>query len=242
MKYALISDIHANVEALTATLSDIDAQGVDRIHCLGDVIGYGADPSACLELVQERCDIKLLGNHEYTALGRQSTDLFNEAARLSAEWTVGQLSERDLEIMGAFELDRAIDQAYLVHASPYRPDSWHYIFTTDEAHLAFKHLKKKLCFFGHSHLPLILSQDADGNPRSRVGHSFEPDPDQTYLVNIGAVGQPRDNDARASYVVFDDDAYEIAFHRVEYDIEKAQSKMTAAHLPEVLVSRIAVGR
>ena len=242
MKLALISDIHGNLEALSAVLEDIDKQQVDKIHCLGDVVGYGSEPAACLELVNKTCDIKLMGNHEYVILGLESPDSYTQAARISAEWTRGRLTDRDFSFITDFEMDRSLDNLYLVHSSPFEPEQWHYILSPEEAAQAFERLEGWLCFHGHSHIPLIFSEAHDRPPRERVGHSFLPDSENRYLVNIGSVGQPRDNDSRACYVTFDTDEGEVTYHRVAYDIETAQSKMAQAQLPEMLIERLAVGR
>ncbi len=241
MKYGLISDIHANLEALTAVLSDLEKQSVDSIHCLGDVIGYGADPEACLKLIQRTCDTKLLGNHEYTALGLQSVEQFNEAAKAAAEWTQQTLNEDAVAIMADFDLDRALDDMYLVHASPFEPDRWHYLFTAEDAIRGFGQMKQDIGFFGHSHIPIILRERPDALPHVRAGHTFAADPEGRYLINVGSVGQPRDNDPRACYVVYESDEQDIEFHRVEYDITTAQRKMSKASLPETLISRLSAG-
>lgn len=242
MKFALISDIHGNLEALTAVLQDIDRQQVDSIHCLGDVIGYGSDPSACLELVEKYCDIKLLGNHEYVMLGMESFDGYTPIAKLSTEWTKSQLTDRDFSLIAGYIMDHNINDLYLVHASPFEPEQWHYILTPEEATIAFDRLKERICFHGHSHIPLLFSEMPDQPPRRKAGHSFLPDSKNRYLINIGSVGQPRDDDPRACYVIFDVDQEDITYHRVAYDIKTAQSKMTQAQLPDMLISRLAVGR
>ncbi len=241
MKYGLISDIHANLEALTSVLSDLEKQRVDSIHCLGDVIGYGADPEACLKLIQQTCDTKLLGNHEYAALGLQSVEQFNEAAKAAAEWTQQTLNEDAVAIMADFDLDRALDDMYLVHASPFEPNRWHYVFAAEDAIRGFGQMKQDLGFFGHSHIPMILRERPDTLPHVRAGHTFAADPEGRYLINVGSVGQPRDNDPRACYVVYESDERDIEFHRVEYDIAAAQRKMSKASLPETLISRLSAG-
>ncbi len=245
MKLALISDVHGNLEALTAVLQDIDKQKVDKIHCLGDVIGYGSDPTACLELVSKNCDIKLMGNHEYVILGLEPPDSYTHAARVSAVWTQDHLTDKELSLMADFEIDRYIDDLYLVHASPFEPDRWHYVLGPDEATAAFERLQGRLCFHGHSHIPLIFSEMPNQPLRRRVGHSFLPNSETRHLINIGSVGQPRDNDPRACYVTFDineEGEEEVTYHRVEYDIETAQSKMAQARLPDILIDRLTVGR
>ncbi len=242
MKFALISDIHGNYEALTQVLTDIDSQKVDKIHCLGDVIGYGAEPVLCLEAVSQYCDIKLMGNHEYAALGLISIEHYNAAAQESSEWTKKQLSDNDLSLISNFELTHSLDDFYLVHASPFEPDNWRYIIAPNAAIEGFMHFSEKICFFGHSHLPQIFTEQEDALPRCQTGHDFLPDPDNRYIINVGSVGQPRDNDNRACYLIFDTEEYEVQYRRVEYDITAAQTKMVEIKMPEMLINRLAIGR
>lgn len=245
MRIALISDIHSNLEALTEVLKDIEKNNIDTIHCLGDVIGYGPEPAACLEEINKSCDIKLMGNHEYAALGLSTTEQYNDAAKEAWEWTQNRLSDYELSIIADFEMERVIDSKYrLVHASPFEPDKWHYIITPANALQGLCNFKEDFCFIGHSHLPQIYIEQEDAEPRCQVGHNFLPDESNRYIINIGSVGQPRDNDPRAGYVIIDtnNEELEIIFNRVEYDIKSAQDKMIEANLPEILISRLSVGR
>jgi len=242
VKIALISDIHANLEALEAVLSDIAKQSVDNIHCLGDVIGYGCDPVECLKLVDEHCDVKLMGNHEFAALGLLGMNDLNQFARQSMDWTKKQLTDHEFALIADFEIDAVREGCYLVHSSPFEPDRWHYILREDEAAQGFSSLKQQIGFFGHSHLPMIFSQSSEGTIRVKSGHDFDPDEETRYLINVGSVGQPRDNDPQSSYVVFDTAAVSVAFRRVEYDYKTTQAKMTRAEMPAVLIERIEIGR
>ncbi len=242
MKLALISDIHGNLEAFTAVLEDIEKQSTDRIHCLGDVVGYGSEPDACLQLVADTCEIKLMGNHEHVILRLDQPDNYTHVARVSADWTREQLNDRALSIIAKYRIDHHDDEFYLVHASPDQPDRWHYVLTPEEAAGAFVKLNERLCFYGHSHVPMIFTESPGAMPRRRVGHTFLPDPDSRYLINVGSVGQPRDNDPRACYVIYDTDEGDVTYCRVDYDIESAQSKMAQAQLPDMLIDRLAVGR
>ena len=242
MKFALISDIHANYEALAAVLEDIEKQKVDTIHCLGDVIGYGSDPRACLETVTKNCDVKLMGNHEYAALGLTSTENYNDAAQHASEWTKEQLSDFDLSVIADFQMSHSFDNFLLVHASPYEPEKWRYIIAPNAAMEGFMHFNEKICFTGHSHLPQIFIEQDDSLPRCQAGHDILPDPENRYIINVGSVGQPRDNDSRACYLIFDTKEYELFYRRVEYDIAATQIKMTEAKMPNTLINRLAVGR
>jgi diadenosine tetraphosphatase ApaH/serine/threonine PP2A family protein phosphatase len=241
MRTALISDIHGNLQALQAVLDDIGGQNVDEIHCLGDVVGYGAAPVACLDLVADRCRVKLMGNHEFAALGLQSTEHYNEAAKTSNDWTSAQLDDRARAMISDFSMEANLDDMYLVHASPFQPDQWHYVFDRRSAQAALGAMPGKLGFCGHTHIPNVISDNPSGPPRSRAGHDIEPDPERHYLVNVGSVGQPRDNDPRACYVIYDHDEAFLTFRRVEYNIDAAQKTMLTAGLPKVLSQRLSTG-
>lgn len=242
MKIALISDIHANLEALEAVLRDIDSRQVDQINCLGDVIGYGCDPLACLDLVDEHCAIKLMGNHEYAAIGVLPSNAMNLHARQSIHWTTSRLGDREIALITDFAMTAVDADCLLVHATPYEPDEWHYVLSQQEAIEGFEHFDQKLAFHGHTHLPLIFAQNPDGTVRTVVGHDFDPDEESRYMVNVGSVGQPRDNDPRASYVIHDTKEEAISYHRIEYDIKTAQAKMCKADMPSMLIERLETGR
>ena len=242
MRIALISDIHANLEALEAALADCETQRVDAVHCLGDVVGYGSDPGPCLELVHSTCKFQLMGNHEHAVMGQLSTDLLNVLAKSSMAWTKEQLNEKHLSIMAGFQMDATWEDLYFVHASPFEPDKWHYVLTAVEAERAFQHLPKRIGFAGHSHLPSIFSKGPIGSLHLYVGHDFHPLEENRYLVNVGSVGQPRDNDPRACYVIYDSSEMELTYRRVEYDMQLTQSKMSRANLPKMLIDRLLVGR
>jgi predicted phosphodiesterase len=242
MRLALVSDIHGNLEAFNAVLRDIETQRVDRILCLGDVVGYGCDPAACLDLVGEKCQLTLMGNHEYAALGRLEDHSLNEVARASMQWTRAQLEKRHTTQMATFPFDHKIDNAYFVHASPHQPEEWHYILTPPAARRGFEAVTAWISFFGHSHLPTIFALSPDGQCRSRFGHDFQPMEENRYLVNVGSVGQPRDDDPRSCYVIYDSSTLDVLYRRVPYDYTQTQRKMAAANAPSLLIERLAVGR
>jgi len=242
MRLALISDIHANLEALTAVLKDIEKQNIDEIICLGDVIGYGSDPVACLEQVNRTCKVKLMGNHEYAALGLLSTDYYHTDAKKAAQWTLQQLSDREYSMISDYEMDNKMDNIYLVHSSPHEPEMWHYILDQKHARLAFDYFEGDICFHGHSHVPMIFLEIEDKLPRMQIGHDIQTDQDNRYLINVGSVGQPRDDDPRACYVILDTKEDEVFFNRIEYDINTVQQKMKNVNLPEMLINRLSVGK
>lgn len=242
MRIALISDIHGNLEALEAVLKDIETHQVDRIHCLGDVVGYGCDPGACLALVDKSCEIKLMGNHEYAVIGILPLEAMNSLARQSIQWTKGQLDDREVSQIADFDMMAEDAGCCLVHASPHKPDDWHYVLSESEATAAFKHFDQTLAFHGHTHLPMIFAQTPHGKIRTIVGHDFDPAEETRYLVNVGSVGQPRDKDCRAAYAVYDSDEVSVNYYRVEYDIKATQAKMSRAEMPVTLVERLELGK
>ncbi len=242
MKIALISDIHSNLEALESVLRDIEKNGVEKIHFLGDAVGYGSEPNKCIQLISKHCDIKLLGNHDYAALGLISLAGFNKVARISVEWTQTQLKQKSIEALADFEMHSTFLDYFLVHSSPAAPDDWDYILNADQAKEQFAHFTQSVCFIGHSHIPAIFTNEKDGSVSSETELSAEFKQNRRYIINIGSVGQPRDNDPRACYLIVDTDAARIEYRRVEYDIGKTQGKMRKAMLPDFLVERLAVGR
>lgn len=242
MKIALISDVHSNLEALEAVLRDIEKEGVEKIHFLGDAVGYGSDPNKCISLISKHCDIKLLGNHDYAALGLVSMDGFNKVAKTSVEWTQTKLKKKSIEKLADFELNSTFLDYSLVHASPENPENWDYILVSDQAAEQFDHFTQSVCFVGHSHIPTVYIEESDGTVSSRLSNILELNQDLRYIINIGSVGQPRDNDPRACYLKVDTESSKIEYRRVEYNIDKTQAKMRKAMFPDFLVERLAVGR
>ncbi len=238
---AVLSDIHGNLEALEAALADARAAGAAKIVCLGDVVGYGADPNRCVERVREAAEVVVLGNHDQAALDERSADNFNAVAREAILWTRGRLTRENLDFLSGVPIEVVGDGARYVHATPDDPLSWNYVLTVTEALDAFGAFDEPVCFIGHSHVPvrLVLRE----GELSVVGDAeIELDAGDRALVNVGSVGQPRDGDWRASYALYDPGARRVTARRVEYDREAAAAKILAAGLPEILARRLALGR
>jgi len=238
---AVISDIHGNLEALEAVLADARREKVDAVVCLGDIVGYGADPNACLERVREEAMVTVLGNHDAAACNPRLADNFNEVARTAIRWTRQALTEENLDVLRSLPYDFVEGETRYVHASPDDPPAWHYILTEQEAWNAFEACPEPVCFVGHSHVPLRVLL--------RGGRLLVAEPDvleigaeERALLNVGSVGQPRDGDWRASYALWDPIARRMVARRVDYDLQKAAGKIRAAGLPEVLAKRLAVGQ
>ncbi|MBZ0266549.1 metallophosphatase family protein [bacterium] len=238
---AVISDIHGNLEALEAVLEDAGRESVDRIVCLGDVVGYGANPNECLDRVRTEAAAVVLGNHDAAAVNLELAEGFNEVARTAIRWTFETLREDNREALRTLPMFYVEGGARYVHASPDEPEAWHYVQTEEEAWISLEACPEPICFIGHSHVPFRVLVRG-GRMQALDTSVLELKPDDRVLVNVGSVGQPRDGDWRASYAIFDEKAGRIVARRVEYDIERATTKIREAGLPEVLAARLAVGQ
>jgi predicted phosphodiesterase len=241
MLYAIISDIHSNLEALEAVLGDALGQGVEGYLCLGDIVGYGAQPQACIEKLRGLNVTAIAGNHDYAACGKTDTDYFNTYARRAVHWTAKQLNEEDSSFLAHLPLVYRTDKFCMVHGSLDHPEHWEYILTEESAFRSFLLLREKVLFVGHSHVPFIFSY------QNKQVQGFAPkdvtlDSSVKYIVNVGSVGQPRDLDNRASYCIFDLESMSIRFRRVSYDFRQTQKKILEAKLPEILAQRLELGR
>jgi diadenosine tetraphosphatase ApaH/serine/threonine PP2A family protein phosphatase len=240
MTTVLLSDIHANLEALQAVLAAVDERKPDRILCLGDVVGYGASPNECLDLVRSRCEVVLLGNHDAAASGGPEAARFNVYARTAAEWTARTLTRDNREYLQKLPLTAPCATFFCVHASPATPRDWEYLLDRFDAEPQFAYFTEPVCFIGHTHQPAVFMADPDGTRSLPVG-TLRIDPERRYIINVGSVGQPRDRDPRACFVVLREGSGELEYVRVPYDIEGAQARIRAAHLPEVLAARLSTG-
>ncbi|MCD5384255.1 metallophosphatase family protein [candidate division WOR-3 bacterium] len=240
MRIVVISDIHSNLEALSALLERIDKIKPDKVFCLGDIVGYGANPDECVDIAKKRVDISLCGNHEYVVLGYTDMKDFSENARLACEWTRKILSDENLAYIKALPLTVIDEGIFLVHSTPFNPVKWDYIFTQKDALVQFKGFSQSLCLVGHSHIPACFTPD--GNCKLTEGNPVYLIEGEQYIINFGSVGQPRDYDPRASFGMIDTEKREVHLIRVSYNIEKAQRKIMDAGLPLFLAQRLNIGR
>lgn len=243
MKLAILSDIHANYEALEAVLADIDRAGIRTIFCLGDIVGYGASPNECCARIADVAEARVLGNHDEACLGRGHIEHFNTVARMAALWTQRIMDEPTRDYLDraplTFPLESAVP-ALLVHASPYHPADWHYVLSEADAAAAFSACEDSLAFVGHSHVPGIWFVEGGVVSYHRALNA-ELHEGRRCLVNVGSVGQPRDGDPRAAWCLLDTEARTVAVQRVPYDVETSQRKIRDAKLPDILASRLAWG-
>jgi diadenosine tetraphosphatase ApaH/serine/threonine PP2A family protein phosphatase len=241
----VISDIHANLPALEAVLGAIDAADVEEIWCLGDVVGYGADPDACADLVREGCSLCLVGNHDLAVLGVLDAAAFSEAAAEAVAWTRLNVADRTLEMLRELEPAGRRDGIALFHASP-RDPVWEYVLSAEQADACLDVQPERVALIGHSHVSLFFVRPPDrlGDVRgAQAGNDALLDLGAgSWLVNPGSVGQPRDGDPRAAWLQLDSGEGTARFHRVRYDIERAAASIAAAGLPQRLASRLHVGQ
>jgi len=249
VRIAILSDIHGNLEALEAVLAEAKSRGYDHLVCLGDVVGYGADPQACVDRIREEVwrdiggEYIVKGNHDDAASGGDDT-YFNKDAQRAVRWTHDQLRPESVEWLANLPMERTIGpDVYLVHASPDDPGAWNYVVNLSDAFVAFHNFSEKICFIGHSHVPFhVFVNGQESEIHIEPSETLELKEGFRYLSNVGSVGQPRDGDPRGSYVILDRERGILERFRVEYDVERAASKILAAGLPEFLANRLSRGR
>jgi predicted phosphodiesterase len=232
MRYAIISDIHSNLEALTKALEIIDQRSVDEIVCLGDIVGYGANPNECLALIHQRCSTVIKGNHDEALLNENITAHFTEDARSAIVWTRKQISEENVSYLRTLTLSMKKDNLLFVHASPCDPEQWKYILANEAAITALQCFSESICFIGHTHAPAIFST---AGRVSRITKS------ERYLVNVGSVGQPRDRRTDLSFGLFDTDMWSYENIRSPYNVEISVHKIFNSELPPRLGHRLLMG-
>jgi predicted phosphodiesterase len=240
MRFAIFSDIHGNLEAFEGMLADANENRCTHFVCLGDVVGYNANPHECVERVRKMdCPI-VKGNHdEQGALDKSSRD-FNELAEHAISWTRDHLTDEDKEWLRKLLLQRQVADFTIVHATLDMPGQWGYVFNNLDAAASFTCQETTLCFFGHTHVPMAFVND-EVIRRVKI-ERLRIDPAKKYFINVGSVGQPRDGDWRAAYCIYDVDANDVEQRRVRYDVATAQRKIIDAGLPPLLAKRLAVGR
>jgi predicted phosphodiesterase len=248
MQVAVFSDIHANLPAFEAILRDSDEVGVAERWCLGDVIGYGADPDLCVELARERCEVCLVGNHDLAVLGELDTSTFSSAAAAAVEWTTEHTAKPNLDFLAGLSPSDISHEAALYHASP-RDPVWEYVLWPEQAADCLAVQDKRVSFVGHSHVALFFSAAADDDDDGNEAHGWQAGAgtrleidEGRWLINPGSVGQPRDGDPRAAWLELDTESWEATYHRVGYDIERAARSIEVAGLPEHLARRLFLGR
>ncbi|MBK9579636.1 MAG: metallophosphoesterase family protein [Fibrobacterota bacterium] len=242
MRYGIYSDIHGNLEALQAVLDSMNSLGVKKRICLGDLVGYCANPNECIDLIRDQSDLVILGNHDSVALGRESSENFNFYARRAIEWTRENLKPESLEFLQKLSYMEHEGELCFVHASPRSPADWYYVTSLDDAVDAFSFFRQRICFVGHTHWPVIVVMEGEQSFRICDTLSYTLEKGQRMLVNVGSVGQPRDRNPQACWAICDSDTLSVEIVRVPYDIGKAQKKMRENDFADFLVHRLSEGR
>jgi predicted phosphodiesterase len=240
MRFAIIADIHGNLDALQVVLADIKEQRCTHYACLGDVVGYGPNPKECLDIVRSMGMPCVKGNHDEYCSVDQATDGFNPAAAEAVLWTRQQLTDDDKQWLRDLKYVRMVTSFTIVHATLDGPQRWGYVFDKLAAAASFTYQNTAMCFFGHTHVPVAFMRDS--MVRGGTYSKFKTEPGKKYFINVGAVGQPRDGNPKAAYVIYDVSEGTIEIRRLDYDIPAVQAKIRAAGLPERLAERLAYGK
>jgi len=240
MRYAVIADIHANLEALEVVLADTKEQKCTHYSCVGDVVGYNANPKECLDIVRSMGMPVVKGNHDEYCSSEEDLEGFNPHAAEAVNWTRKQLSKEDRQWLRDLKYVRLVASFSMVHATLDGPQRWGYVFDKLAAAASFTYQNTAVCFFGHTHVPVAFVRDSV--VRGGTYSKFRVEPGKKYFVNVGAVGQPRDGNPKAGYVVYDLTEGSIELRRLDYDIPKAQRKIVEAGLPQRLADRLSLGK
>ncbi len=240
MKYAIIADIHANWEGLQVVMADALANKVTHYACLGDVVGYNANPKECLDVIRSMGMPVVKGNHDEYCSVDSALEGFNPHAAEAVNWTRAQLAENDILWLREMRYIRLVANFTIVHATLDGPKRWGYVFDKLAAAASFTYQNTGVCFFGHTHVPVAFVRDS--TVRGGTYSKFKVEAGKKYFVNVGSVGQPRDGNPKCAYVIYDMDEQTIELRRLDYDIATAQAKIRAAGLPERLAERLALGK
>lgn len=237
MKFAIITDIHANLQALEAVISDAQANQVDRFICLGDIVGYGPQPKECLEIIRDLGCPVVRGNHDHDASNDRDLSALSPDAQSSLKWTRSVLNQSDKDWLGSLPYVRRVGRFSIAHATPRRSNLFGYVHSVKDAAACLQEQEAPLCFIGHTHIPALYCQK-DGMTTEVSGSMSILSSAGKYLCNPGAVGQPRDNDVRSSYIIYDRGVNMIQRRRVSYDVAKTQQLLRRCQLPASLATRL----
>ncbi len=246
-KIAFISDIHSNLEALNAVIEDAGRESVTDFYCLGDVVGYNANPQECVNIIRDLCAVTVCGNHDYYSSHAISLDDFQPHAAAVVDWTRRQLNRNSLDWLQFLPFEKTFfkDAFSIVHSTLDTPEMWGYVFDTIDAESHFAYQKTTVCFHGHTHIPLIFEkkgEDVKRYPSIAPNNRIQLEFGRKYFINVGSVGQPRDEIPDASYLIFEPRNKIVQFRRVPYDIETAADKVRKAGLPPKLADRLFIGK
>ncbi|CAG1021911.1 hypothetical protein MTYM_01342 [Methylococcales bacterium] len=238
MKYAVISDLHANLEAVTACFEEIGRIKPDRIICLGDLVDYCAQPNEVIEIVKAKCDVVILGNHDEAQFNYAMIERYTENAWISSVHTRKVIDPKHIDYFRSLKYTHSENNIRFVHASPLHPQTYRYVLNTESAAANFEAFSERICFIGHSHRPVLFESAKRGIIHSAEGKLY---PESRYIINVGSVGQPRDGNPKLSFGLFDAAKFEYKNIRVKYDTASASSKIDDEGLPQQLAQRLSLG-
>lgn len=241
MRYGIISDIHGNLEALEAAVHALSREEIDKYSCVGDIVGYGADPGECIKKTRGLNAITICGNHDAASSGLIDTVNFTEPAKNAVKWTKRHLADNDTSFLRGLDFVFKNKHLTLAHGALEEPEEFHYIFDEEAALRTFNLMDTPVCFVGHSHRPLVLLHK---NNAVEISDDMKANlsGDEKLIVNVGSVGQPRDGDPRLCYCIYDTDIGSVQLKRLPYDVDKAQRKIVDAGLPSAFAYRLGMGR
>lgn len=241
MRYGIFSDIHSNLEAFRAVIDAYQREHIDRYLCIGDIVGYAANPLECVQLIKGLDAGIVAGNHDWGSSGKFDLEYFTLSAREALVWTSSILGRAEKDFLCSLPLMHEEENFVLAHGSLDNPQEFHYLNNHEAAFADFTVLKKQICFIGHTHRPGVFVE-LDDNLFYKALGTLEIEGRKRYIVNVGSVGQPRDRDPRAAYVVYDTDQKAVELKRIAYDISAVQEKILNAGLPDFFASRLAQGK
>ncbi len=238
MKIAVISDIHSNLTALKEAFGYIKEDNVDKIVCLGDIVGYGPRPNECVDIIRKNCPVSLMGNHDHAVIGLTDTYYFNQYAREAVNWTRRALTIQNKTYLENLPFSHHENEILYVHSTPVHPEEWHYILSDFEANQYLEKINQKICFVGHSHIPVVFASEDGSFYKEKIDLDFK---NQKYIVNVGSVGQPRDGDPNLCFVILDTDAETLEYIRLEYNVQETYDEILENKLPPFLAMRLLAG-
>jgi len=241
MRYGILSDIHGNFEALQTVVGLYRDESIENFLCLGDIVGYGANPRECIDIIRELKAVCIAGNHDWAVSEKLDPVYFNPVAKEAVSWTQKQLSSEDIDFLNNLGLVFKNDDLILAHGTLSEPEFFRYTIHMSDAMETFHLMDRPICFVGHSHAPNIFIQK--GKEAQRVNTlKIKVDPECKYIINVGSVGQPRDGNPMAAYGIYDTDTRVVEVKRAPYDIQTAQEKILKVGLPASLAERLTIGR
>lgn len=241
MRYAIFSDIHSNLEAFETVLAAYENEQVERYLCIGDIVGYAANPKECIKIIKDKKVTTVAGNHDWASTGKFNIDYFNPYAKSAVVWTRDKIEASDISYLNNLDLVYKEGDFCLVHGTLLKPQNFDYMSELKDAKETFKVMGVSLCFVGHTHFPITFIKE-DTKIHYSQDNIIDIRPQKQYIINVGSVGQPRDRDSRACYSIYDSDEKAVYIKRIEYDIQAAQAKIINSGLPLFLAKRLALGQ